>query len=277
MADTPVSVLIVDDSALVRSLVGRIVEEADGLSLAGKAINGNFALRKLDALRPDIILLDLEMPEMNGIDFLKERRRRGIEIPVIILSSIAEKGARITMEALNLGASDFLLKPSGKRTNELKDMAETLTRTLVAYGRRHKTLKKKPNFPVKKPQKVETASKPQTKTKPLQSKAKKMTDQVDIVAIGISTGGPNALRLVLRKLKVDLPTAVLIVQHMPPGFTSEFADSLDKICPLSVVEARDGDLLRPGRIFIAPGDMHMLVERRRLATVISLSQDPPAD
>jgi two-component system chemotaxis response regulator CheB len=108
-----ISVVICDDSALMRNLVGKMIEHADGLELAGKAMNGRFLLQKIPRLQPDVIVLDLEMPEMNGIEFLKERRAQGIEIPVVILSSIAKRGARITMEALNLGASDFILKPSG--------------------------------------------------------------------------------------------------------------------------------------------------------------------
>ena len=122
MDNQAVSVLICDDSALMRNLLGRIIEDARGLVLAGKAMNGRFLLDKIPSLKPDIILLDLEMPEMNGIEFLRERKKLGIDIPVVILSSIAKRGAKITMEALNLGASDFILKPSGSISEDIHDI-----------------------------------------------------------------------------------------------------------------------------------------------------------
>src|SRR6056297_3431276 len=114
-----ISVVVCDDSALMRNLVGKMVENADGLVLAGKAMNGRFLLQKIPRLEPDVIVLDLEMPEMNGIEFLEARRERGIDIPVVILSSVAKRGAKITMEALSLGASDFILKPSGSVSKDI--------------------------------------------------------------------------------------------------------------------------------------------------------------
>ena len=291
MAQKPVSVLIVDDSALIRNLVGRIIENADGLELAGKALNGNFALKKLDSISPDVIVLDLEMPQMNGIEFLRERRRRGIKIPVVILSSIAEKGARITMEALTLGASDFILKPSGRQTGELADIADTLVQTVLAYGRQYRRDRDAAPAPAarapaataphrdrdrsaaKRGRTAVPSAPPAGEPSPKPPEA--LTDKVEIVAIGISTGGPNALRIVLQDIKVDLPVPVVIVQHMPAGFTAEFAVSLDRICPLRVREAKEGDVLRPGQVFVAPGNQHIVVERRRLATTIRLTDDPP--
>lgn len=138
MDNQTVSVLVCDDSALMRNLLGRIVEGAEGLELAGKAMNGRFLLDKIPVLKPDIILLDLEMPEMNGIEFLKERKKRGIDIPVVILSSIAKRGAKVTMEALNLGASDFILKPSGSVSEDILEIRDHIVETLIAYGRRYK-------------------------------------------------------------------------------------------------------------------------------------------
>ena len=133
-----VSVLIVDDSALMRNLIGRIVESSEGLEIAGKAMNGEFALQKIPKVNPDIILLDLEMPQMNGIEFLKERKRRGIDIPVVILSSLAKKGAQITMEALSLGASDFILKPSGSESEDIHTVRDHVVELLLAYGGQYK-------------------------------------------------------------------------------------------------------------------------------------------
>ena len=139
-----VSVLIVDDSALMRNLIGRMIDDTPGLVIAEKAMNGKFALDKIPRVNPDIIVLDLEMPEMNGIEFLKERKRLGIKIPVVILSSIASKGAEITMEALTLGASDFVQKPSGSESEDIHLVKDTLVNMLLGYGSSYrKTLGKK--------------------------------------------------------------------------------------------------------------------------------------
>jgi two-component system chemotaxis response regulator CheB len=129
-----ISVLIVDDSALMRNLIGRMVEDTPGLVIADKAMNGVFALQKIPRVNPDVICLDLEMPEMNGIEFLKERKKQGIKIPVVILSSIAAKGAEITMEALSLGASDFIQKPSGSVSEDIHTVRDSLVGMLLGYG-----------------------------------------------------------------------------------------------------------------------------------------------
>ncbi len=267
-----VTVIVCDDSALMRNLLGRIIDEAEGLELAGKAMNGKFLLNKLETLKPDIILLDLEMPEMNGIEFLKERKRRGIDIPVVILSSVAKKGARITMEALNLGASDFILKPSGSISEDIHTVRDTIVSTLLAYGRRHKMRNSRNVFTVGTsdlpgmPPSTKSASKP-----PVTESPSSKTERIEVVALGISTGGPNALRKVMADIDPELPVPMLIVQHMPAGFTAEFAKSLDKICPLEVKEGEDGDILAAGRVFIAPGGFHIEVEKKRLASVLRVS------
>jgi two-component system chemotaxis response regulator CheB len=148
VSEEKISVLIVDDSALMRNLIGRIVENEPDLQVAGKAMNGAFALAKLDKLDPDVIVLDLEMPEMNGIEFLRERQKRNIQIPVIILSSHAEEGAHITMEALSLGASDFIMKPTGGDGSELQSVAKVLVEMIRAYGGKYKKIEAKiPKLP----------------------------------------------------------------------------------------------------------------------------------
>lgn len=285
MNKDPISVLICDDSALMRNLIGRIVEADPELTVAGKAMNGRFALDKLERLAPDVMILDLEMPEMNGIEFLKIRKERGLTTPVIILSSHAQKGAEITMEALNWGASDFIMKPSSGPGQDIKGVSEQLTNTLKAYGRQHRlsdhgesrrsiqTENRRPlatenRFP---PVEIQRPIKPAIPKKP----RKPATGKIDVVAFGISTGGPNALREVFSHIDPDLPVPVLVVQHMPPGFTREFAASLNRICPLEVKEAEEGDILKPGRILIAPGDRHLEVEKRRLATICRLSEAAP--
>lgn len=273
-----VSVLIVDDSALMRNLISRMVEATPGLAVAERAMNGAFALQKLPRCNPDVIVLDLEMPEMSGIEFLRERKRLGIEIPVIILSSIARRGAEITMEAISLGASDFIMKPSGSASEDVKTVKEQLTDMLLAYGGqyRRRAGKGRTEAPAARIKEAAQAPAPEPipAAKPPKATSAKKAGPIEIIAVGISTGGPNALREVFAALDKDLSQPIVVVQHMPPGFTAEFAKSLDRLCPLEVKEAEEGDLLRPGRILIAPGDRHIEVEKRPLAAVVHLSDAP---
>ena len=284
MADE-VSVLIVDDSALMRNLIGRMVDETPGLRIGDKAMNGKFALDKIPRVNPDVIVLDLEMPEMNGIEFLKKRKELGIKIPVVILSSIARRGAEITMEALSLGASDFIQKPSGSESQDIHVVKDTLVEKLLGYGAafrksqgmkvlspsEYKPKEAKPS-PIMdmltsvSPSKIEPAKPPTPLRKP---------GNTEIIAIGISTGGPDALRVVFAQLDTDLKIPILVVQHMPPGFTNEFAKSLDRICPLDVKEAEDGDAIIPGRILIAQGNKHLEVEKKTLSTACVRLSDTP--
>jgi two-component system chemotaxis response regulator CheB len=283
-----IGVLIVDDSAMMRNLIGRMVEDTPGLVIAEKAMNGVFALQKIPRVNPDIIILDLEMPEMNGIEFLQERKKQGIKIPVVILSSIAEKGAKITMEALALGANDFIQKPSGSVSMDIHTVRDTLIPMLFGYGGSYRRSQGKKvlspgEYPPKAapapqtvhpdikahfsftPQVVEPAKPPTTLRKPAKT---------EIIAIGISTGGPDALRVVFSQLDKNLTVPIVVVQHMPPGFTYEFAKSLDRVCPLEVKEAEEGDAIQPGRILIAQGNKHLEVERKGTGGVAHLSDSP---
>jgi two-component system, chemotaxis family, protein-glutamate methylesterase/glutaminase len=276
----PVSVLIVDDSALMRNLISRIVEGASGLKVADRAMNGAFALQKIARCDPDVIVLDLEMPEMNGIEFLRERKKQGIEVPVVILSSLARKGAEITMEALSLGASDFILKPSSPESPDIRTVGQQLAELLVVYGGRYARRKgRSPKAPEPVPSEPAILAGERKIPLPSQPKREKPvplreSGPTEIIAIGISTGGPNALRDMFAVLDADLRVPIVVVQHMPAGFTGEFAKSLDRICPLDVKEAEDGDVLKPGRILIAPGDRHIELEKRPLATIARLSEAP---
>ncbi|MCL2270447.1 MAG: chemotaxis-specific protein-glutamate methyltransferase CheB [Treponema sp.] len=270
----------------MRNLIGRMIEDTPGLTVAEKAMNGKFALDKIPRVNPDIIVLDLEMPEMNGIEFLKERSKKGIKIPVVILSSIARRGAEITMEALSLGASDFVQKPSGSVSEDIHLVKDTLMGMLLGYGSAYrKTQGKKVLLPSEYKNKP---AKPSTQTDilsflttPASSEPVKPPAQLrkpsttEIIAIGISTGGPDALRVVFSMLDSDLKVPIVVVQHMPPGFTNEFAKSLDRICPLDVKEAEDGDAIQPGRILIAQGNKHLEVEKKGInAAVVRLSDSP---
>jgi two-component system chemotaxis response regulator CheB len=280
-----VSVLIVDDSALMRNLIGRMIESTPGLVVAEKAMNGLFALQKIPRVNPDVIVLDLEMPEMNGIEFLKKRQAQGIKIPVVILSSIARRGAEITMEALALGASDFIQKPSGSESEDIHVVKDTLVGMLLGYGSSYRRSQgKKVLSPSEYSAKTgQTTRSPDilahlaaaSTVVPAKPPAQiRKPGKTEIIAIGISTGGPDALRVVFSKLDADLKVPIVVVQHMPPGFTNEFAKSLDRICPLEVKEAQDGDSIEPGRIFVAQGNKHLEVEKKASGTHIRLSDAP---
>ena len=288
MADE-ISVLIVDDSALMRNLIGHMVDDTPGLVIAEKAMNGKFALDKIPRVNPDVIVLDLEMPEMNGIQFLQERARLGIKIPVVILSSIARRGAEITMQALSLGASDFIQKPSGSVSEDIHLVKDTLIEKLLGYGSAYrKSQGKKVLSPDEyKQQKAGQPAPPKSSldflaalaSPPVVEPAKppnplRKPANTEIIAIGISTGGPDALRVVFADIDKDLTVPIVVVQHMPPGFTNEFAKSLDRICPLDVKEAEDGDAIQPGRILIAQGNKHLEVEKKSIKPVVRLSDSP---
>jgi two-component system chemotaxis response regulator CheB len=262
-----------------------MVEDTPGLVVGDKAMNGVFALQKIPRVNPDVICLDLEMPEMNGIEFLKERKKQGIKIPVVILSSIAAKGAEITMEALSLGASDFIQKPSGSVSEDIHTVRDSLVGMLLGYGGAYRRSQGRtvlaPSEYGKKPEHTQSvdlsilfnlSGTPSAPAKPPAQVRKPA--RTEIIAIGISTGGPDALRVVFANLDKDLATPIVVVQHMPPGFTNEFAKSLDRICPLDVKEAEEGDAILSGRILIAQGNKHLEVERKASGGIVHLSDSP---
>ena len=282
----PIKVLIVDDSALMRNLIRKMLEDDEEIMISSVAINGIFALRKTEALQPDVIILDLEMPKLDGIGFLNERQRRGWSVPVIILSALAKKGAAITMQALALGASDFITKPTGSEPDEIQKTASHLISMIKALGAEYRKKNKGLGVPgILGTQSVSGTARPldihggktfKMTPPPMRKpsagwpllKPKQPPTAPKIIVIGISTGGPNALRYMFANLSPALTVPIVVVQHMPAGFTAEFASSLSRVCPLEVKEAADGDLIKPGRILIAPGDKHITVKRKHLGTVI---------
>lgn len=301
-----ISVLICDDSALMRNLISRIVDETEGLKVVGKAENGQALLDMLNTTKPDVILLDIEMPVMNGVEFLKKRQQLHIDVPVVILSSVATEGASVTIQCLELGASDFITKPGGSVTLKIADVTKDIIEYVASYGGAYALLKGK-NVPVSEffsnqiklkeaerfvlKKKGEEAAKLGSITKAdalpasLWATPKKKENvsitplrdsgKIEVIAIGISTGGPNALREVFKNIDADIKQPILVVQHMPAGFTAEFASSLKNICPLAVSEAKDGEPLLGGHVYIAQGAHHMFVEKKAFGYFIKLSQDEP--
>jgi two-component system chemotaxis response regulator CheB len=250
-----IRVLVVDDSALMRKLIPQMLAADESIEVVGTAVDGSFCLKKIEELKPTVVTLDLEMPGMNGIEALKEIMRRD-PLPVIVFSSHSTDGASVTMKALGLGAFDFVPKP--------KDAAAHMTETareLIAKIKAAAECKLKPRLLSKVPPKLEKL--------PASSAAPNK-----IIAIGVSTGGPQALEFVLSHLPGDFPGTIVVVQHMPEGFTDMFARRLDEVCPLRVKEAQSGDALQPGRVLICPGSRHMKVKRLPLGDVAVLCDEP---
>ena len=264
-----IRILIVDDSAVMRSLLRSVVCADATLEVAGTAADGASALSSLSLLHPDLILLDVEMPVMDGLVTLRELRRRGHKMPVIMCSSLTQRGATVTLEALAAGASDYVAKPAGQanRNAAISALAQDLSPKIHALTHRDPQparqqsvipglgagqqgpaqsvipgVSRAPLFPAAAPHRVQP-----------------ITSRPTVLALGVSTGGPAALDILLPLLPADFPLPVVIVQHMPELFTKVFAERLDGRCKLRVREGVEGDPVRPGTIAIARGNWHMEV------------------
>ena len=264
----PVRVLVVDDSVVVRRIVGDALAQAPGIEVAGTAANGRIALAKLDQVNPDLVTLDVEMPELDGLDTLVEIRKRRPRLPVIMFSTRTERGAAITIEALSRGASDYVTKPAnvGGVTAAIEAVrTELVPKIKLLCPRLEPATSPAPPRPLDDPG---GAAAPARGTWRPSSPPRVLT-------IGASTGGPNALTEVLTHLPADLPVPVVVVQHMPPLFTSLLADRLTKVSPLTVAEGVAGARLEPGRVFIAPGSHHMVVEQTGDQIRLGIHDGPP--
>ncbi len=255
----PVRVLVVDDSALMRKLIPSILERDDAIEVVGTAMDGHFALKKIEDLSPQVVTLDLEMPGMNGIDTLKEIMRHW-RLPVIVVSSHSTAGASITLKALALGAFDFVAKPQDVSAH-MPEIADELIKKIQAAAQSAG---------------VQTQFLP-GETHGTQPSKLQPVAPTRIIAVGVSTGGPNALQYLFSKLPVEFPGSILVVQHMPDGFTELFAKRLDESCPIRVKEAQSGDLLVAGRALICPGNRHMKVKKMPLGNVAVLAEEAPVN
>jgi two-component system, chemotaxis family, protein-glutamate methylesterase/glutaminase len=258
----PVKVLVVDDSALMRKLISQILQCDPAIQVVGTAMDGSFGLRKIEELRPDVVTLDLEMPRMDGIETLRVITRK-YKIPVIIVSTHSKEGASSTFQALSLGAFDFVRKPMDAASGHLEEIASELTRKIkmaAATGAPRAI----PEVPAYAPK----AQKPSFRPRRGPSR---------VIAIGVSTGGPNALQYVLSQLPGEFTGSILIVQHMPEGFTEMFARHLDESCAIEVREACSGDLLLAGTALVCPGNRHMMVRHTPRGDVVALMNRPPVN
>jgi two-component system chemotaxis response regulator CheB len=251
-----VRVLIVDDAVVIRRLVADALSADPALEVVGTAANGRIALAKLPQVNPDVVILDVEMPELDGLATLREIRKMHPKLPVIMFSSLTERGASATLDALALGATDYFTKPApaGGLEESLRVIRDEMIPEIKAVCGR-------------------TAAAPAVA--PPVASGPMRAGPIDVVAIGTSTGGPNALVDVFAGLPADLSVPVVIVQHMPPMFTRMLAERLSARNALKVEEGRPGAVLQPGGAWIAPGDFHMEVAREGTRVALRLHQESP--
>jgi two-component system, chemotaxis family, protein-glutamate methylesterase/glutaminase len=252
----PIRVLVVDDSLLVRKVLSDILGSNPATEVAGTAASGEMALVKIPQLKPDVVTLDIEMPGMNGLQTLAQIRKLYPKLPVIMFSTLTEHGAAETLEALALGATDYAAKPSSSEglASAKQQVASELIPKITGL--------RAPVTPLPQPSQIPSTRAP-------------IRRRIDIVAIGTSTGGPNALAEVIPALPSNFPVPVVVVQHMPAMFTRLLAKHLGGRAQLDVQEGNAAVTLQPGHIWIAPGDYHMMVARDGNAVRIRLNQDAP--
>ena len=258
-------VLIVDDAVVVRKTISDVISADPALEVAGLAANGRIAIDKFVASKPDIVLLDIEMPEMDGLEAVRALRQIDTRVPIIMFSTLTERGASITLEALSLGATDYVTKPSNI---DVAATTETIARELLP---RIKALCRIPDAAPLVP--IPLVSKP-VATAPRVRLAPRSTLPPQIVAIGVSTGGPDALARLIPSLPANLPVPVVIAQHMPPIFTSLLAGRLASKSALPVRECVSGEPLQAGSVVIAPGDFHMVVNQEAGVVRLRTHQGP---
>ena len=253
-------ILLIDDAVVVRKALSEAIARDPALEVAATAVNGRVGIAKFAAMRPDIVLLDIEMPEMGGIETLQELRKIDARVPIIMFSSLTERGAAVTLESLSLGATDYVTKPSN-----IDGVAtiDTITRDLIPKIR---ALCHLPG--------IHGTFRPETELPRLLPPQPRLFSPVRIVVIGVSTGGPDALARVLPQLPADFPVPILIAQHMPAIFTSMLAGRLSSRSGLSVRECVSGEPLLPGSAILAPGDFHMELRDRNGTLQLITSQGP---
>jgi two-component system chemotaxis response regulator CheB len=244
-----IRVLVVDDSAFMRRAIARMLTAEPGIEVVGSVADGQQALEAVKTLRPDVVTLDIEMPVMDGLTTLK-RLMAETPLPVIMMSTLTQNGATATVTALSSGAFDFVPKPEGSMIDVFGVEQDLRAKVRAAAGRRRPAVAIAPVPParVMPPEPVRPGTLPRL-------------ERPDLIAIGISTGGPPALQVLLEALPADFPIGIVIVQHMPPGFTRPLAERLDRHCPIEVRESAEGMAIRAGRAVIAAAGQHLTVRR----------------
>ncbi len=264
-----IKVMVVDDMAIYRKILSEVVSQLDDLEIIGSASNGVIALKKMAITAVDLVFLDVNMPEMDGLETLKEIRKRHPDTLVIMVSSVGTRESKQIVEALENGALEFIEKPSSKDftqnvatiTGEIKKVINIVMMRLISLG------------------KAIESKKPAPPTLPEPPRRKKssflLPTKFGVVAIGVSTGGPESLSKMIPKFPANFPLPIVLVQHMPKGFTASLAEALNKLSPLNVVEAKDGEKLERGKLLISPGGTHMIVAEDNGDTIVRFDDGPP--
>ena len=268
MVKKPINVLVVDDSSFMRKAIKTLIEEDDELKVVDVARDGREAVEKVEKVNPDVVTMDVEMPRMNGLEALRVIMKRH-PVPVLMVSSLTEAGAKATFEALDMGAVDFVPKHlDDLSVNIVKIKSDLIEKIKAVAGK---------SVSVPCTRKVSVEPMPVKDWAELPSKDRFVSQRVAIVAIGASTGGPRAVQDILKAIPGNFPSAILVVQHMPRGFTSSYAEKLNRLCNIKVKEAADGDIIRAGEAFIAPGGMQTTLKKKGALEVEISVETGPAD
>lgn len=268
---TAIRVLVIDDSALMRKLITELLNSDPSIEVVGSAMDADVARKKIKMLNPDVLTLDVEMPKMDGLQFLSNIMRLR-PMPVVMLSSLTEQGAEVTMRALDLGAVDFVSKPKVDLAHSLEDCAlEIISKVKAAATAHVGALVRHTENPD-----THIGNKDQIPGPATGISASYRQGSEQVIAIGASTGGTEAIKEVLTRMRADCP-GIVITQHIPPVFSRSFAERMDRCSRLTVCEASDGQLIVPGHAFVAPGDQHLMVIRDGVHYRCKLSDGPPVN
>lgn len=272
----PIRVMIVDDSAVVRGLLSRWVEAETDLVVIGTASDGEQALRRVTELKPDLVILDIEMPNMSGLEALPKMIAAVPGLKILMASTLTTRGASVTLRALELGAADYVPKPETSRLGGAQEFSVELVNKIRAICRRRNPMPVPPLRPMPGLAIPNTTVATPEVAKPRIFSLRSKTP-VEVLFVGASTGGPPALRQFLTALGPDWKMPIVITQHMPAAFTAILADNLDKAIPMTVREAKDGDTIQAGHVYIAPGDYHLTVREIDGRPFLKLDQNPPVN
>ncbi len=279
MPSKKIKVLVVDDTIVYRKAVSDVLAEIPGVEVVGVAHNGKIALSKIRILKPDLLTLDIEMPEMNGIEVLEHLQKQAPDVSAIMVSTLTSEGGDMTMKALELGAFDFLLKPSTTNIADSKKQLRILLTPLIkAFQTGRTTVGSMGTRPhPAQVRKTGTLRQPAPRPAAVGGQTVARRGKSEIIALGISTGGPNALSRMMPMLPADIGVPIVLVQHMPPVFTKSLAGSLNTKCAITVKEAEDGEAIQANVAYIAPGgkQMKLVASTDGQNRLIKITNDPP--